>query len=110
MTGVRLAINKLFYTQEGQFITSALFGLAFAFLFKKVLFKKVCKDNCTIYYAPHVEEVDHKIFKLEDTCYKYTPYMVKCDNEVDILQPYDSNNKPLNKIDTNKYKSNISNN
>ena len=105
MTGVRLVINKLFYTQEGQFITSALFGLAFAFMFKKV-----CKENCTNYYAPRIEEVDNKIFKLEDTCFKYTPYMVQCGDEVNILQQYDTYMQPQNKINSNSYKSNISNN
>lgn len=100
--GIRLVINKLFYTEIGQIITSALFGLALA-----LLFKRVCKNNCTKYYAPYIDEIQNKIFKLEDTCYKYFPYMVKCPNDNNILSPYDINSKPLNKIEI---KSNINNN
>ena len=39
---VRTAVDKLLYTPFGQILTSAIFGLAIA-----LLFKRVCKDNCT---------------------------------------------------------------
>ena len=53
-------IDRLFYTNVGQIFISALFGLSLA-----LLFKRVCKDNCTIYIAPRKEDVEGKIFKLE---------------------------------------------
>lgn len=92
---VRSIMDKLFYTPQGQIIVSAVIGLGIS-----SLFHRVCKDNCTVYYAPYIEEVKDNIFKLEDTCYKYTPYVVKCQEEEDvpILNPYDVNEKPDNKI------------
>lgn len=98
---VRLVVDKLFYSKTGQIVTSGIFGLAIA-----LLFQRVCKDNCTVYYAPYVDEISNRSFKLEDTCYKYTPYMVKC-QENGTLDPYDINTKPLNKI---SIQSNISEN
>lgn len=100
---IRLVVDKLFYTPIGQLITSVIFGLALA-----LLFRRICKENCTLYFAPYIEEIKGKIFKLEDTCYKYTPYIVNCNVKQDILNPYDIGVKPENKIIT--YKSNIMDN
>ena len=102
---VRLIIDKLFYTPHGQIIVSAIIGLGIS-----LLFHRVCKDNCTAYYAPYIDEVKNEVFKLEDTCYKYTPYVVQChDTKVPILNPYDVNEKPDNKI-VLKVKSSLSGN
>lgn len=103
---IRSVINKLFYTPMGQLIMSAIFGLALA-----LLFKGVCKDNCTSYFAPYIDEVQGQTFQLEDTCYEYAPYMVDCSKETNILLPYDVNSAPINKISkTPTIQSNITNN
>lgn len=101
-SGIRTVIDKLLYTKTGQIITSCIFGIAFA-----LLFQRVCKENCTKYFAPYIEEVHGKVFKLEDTCYKYSPYIVKCEGAKNVLDPYEANAKPVNKL---VYKSNISEN
>ena len=100
---LRTSLNRILYTPYGQTLFSALLGLAFA-----LLFNRVCKSGCTVYYAPHIDEINDKIFKLEDTCYKYTPYVVDCRNKQNILLPYDINANPINKI--KKIQSNISEN
>jgi len=102
---VRSSVDKILYTEFGQLLVSAIFGLAIA-----LLFHRVCKSGCVVYFAPHIDEVQDKIFKLEDTCYQYKPYMVKCENKQkqEILNPYDVNDEPSNKIQ--KIKSNISEN
>lgn len=89
---IRTSIDRLLYTSFGQIIISAIFGFALA-----LLFHRVCKKNCTNYYAPHVDEVQGKVFRLEDVCYKYTPHVVKCDSKQPILNPYDVNTQPVNK-------------
>jgi hypothetical protein len=93
MSSIRLLVNKVFYTSFGQLVICAVFGFALA-----IMFRKVCKGDCTIYFAPHVDEVSGKIFKLEDTCYKYTPYLVDCNTDINILAPYDTGNYPENKL------------
>jgi len=86
-------INRLFYNETGQMFISGLIGLSLA-----LLFKRVCKENCTLYIAPRKEEIEGKTFKLEDTCYKYSTYNVKCnDNEKQILY-YDGSETAENQI------------
>ena len=73
ITGLRVTIDRLFYDDTGQIIVSALFGLALA-----LLFRRICKDNCVLYSAPDIKEIEENVFNLEDTCYKYKSYAVKC--------------------------------
>ena len=88
---IKEILNRLLYTSMGQMFISALFGLSLA-----LLFKRVCKDNCTIYIAPKKEDIEGKIFKLEDTCYKYKIVNVACNNSA--LYQYDGNISPSNEI------------
>jgi hypothetical protein len=76
----------------GQLIISALFGLSLA-----LLFNRVCKENCVLYFAPKYDDIDNKIFKLEDTCYKYKTINVGC-NENPIYA-YNGSIKPSNQIE-----------
>jgi hypothetical protein len=94
---IRSAIDRILYTPTGQFLVSALFGLALA-----LMFRRVCKDNCVSYHAPYVKDIEGKVFKLEDTCYVYTPYMVDCQKtDKEPLEVYDINSEPVNKIGRN---------
>jgi hypothetical protein len=88
---IRYVIDRLFYTEIGQIIVSAIFGMALA-----LVFNRVCKDNCTLYFAPKYNEVNDNIFKIEDTCYKYKTVNVKCNDKA--IGQYDGNNAPSNQI------------
>jgi hypothetical protein len=92
-SALTIAIHRLFYEKEGQIVVSALFGLALA-----IVFRRVCKDNCVIYFAPDVKEMKNKVFQIEDTCYKYKPYSVKCNRNDKIYKSYSINDNPENKI------------
>lgn len=83
--------DRLLYTNLGQIIISALFGLSLS-----LIFKRICKENCVIYVAPNNSEIEGKIFKLEDTCYKYNLKQVIC-NENPIIYN-ETNIKPENQI------------
>jgi hypothetical protein len=93
ITGLRVTIDRLFYDNTGQIIVSALFGLALA-----LLFRRICKDNCVLYSAPDIKEIEENIFNLEDTCYKYKSYPVNCKAIDKPLKPYDINKTPDNII------------
>jgi hypothetical protein len=86
-------IHRLFYEKEGQIVVSALFGLALA-----LIFRRVCTGDCVLYFAPNVSDIQGKSFILEDTCYKYTPYAVKCDDKQKIFKSYGINMQPENAI------------
>lgn len=89
---LQLLVEKLFYDNTGQMFISGLFGLTLAFIFQRV-----CKDNCTVFYSPNVEEIKHQTFKLEDTCYKYSPVAANCNDKP--VNPYNPTIKPDNKIE-----------
>jgi hypothetical protein len=70
---------------------SALFGISLA-----LIFNRVCKDNCTIYFAPKYDDINNKVFKLDDTCYKYKTVNVPCNDKA--IEPYDGHSIASNQI------------
>jgi len=88
---IRYVIDRLFYTEIGQIIVSAIFGISLA-----LIFNRVCKDNCVLYFAPKYDEVNNNIFKIEDTCYKYKMVNALCNDKA--LSQYEGNNAPSNQI------------
>ncbi len=67
-------ILRLLDTREGQIIISLILGLGLA-----ALFQRVCIDgNCVIIQGPPLEEVENKIFKQEDKCYRYKAENTTC--------------------------------
>jgi hypothetical protein len=84
-------LDRLFYNKYGQMFISALFGLSLA-----LLFSRVCKENCILYFAPKYDEVVNKVFKLNDSCYKYKMVSVPCNK--DALEPNTENYRASNQI------------
>ena len=75
--------SRLFYSETGQLLVSALFGIALA-----LVFQKVCSDRkCIVMRAPPMEEVVGKTFEFEGECFKYKPETVKCPAEKERLIP-----------------------
>lgn len=93
-------IDRLYYNSTGQMFISAIFGLAIA-----LLFKRVCKDNCILYYAPRYEDVEGKTFKIEDTCYKYKSKQVECNK--DPIMYYAGSDIPENKVEEPSFLSKV---
>ncbi len=72
--GIHRVIQRLYYTDIGRIMVSALFGAALA-----MLFQRVCKDrSCIVIQAPPMKEVVGSIFKNHNTCYEYEPRVVPC--------------------------------
>lgn len=101
-SNINSLIDRLFYEKNGQTLVSAVFGIALA-----LMFQKVCKDNCIIFYSPNINDIINKKFELEGSCYKYTPINVKC-NE-DFIKPNINNLQVENKIEDNNIFSKIFN-
>lgn len=69
------ATQRLFHTEFGCMIISALFGIGLAFIFSNV-----CKGNsCLIVNAPDINDIKGKVFQIQDECYIYTPQVASCD-------------------------------
>jgi len=68
-------LSKFLHTSSGRILMSILLGFGLA-----SLFRTVCKDkNCIIFEAPPLDEIDGKIYKYQDKCYKYNSVSTKCD-------------------------------
>lgn len=67
-------ISQFLDSKVGQIILSIILGLGLA-----AVFRKVCKDNnCVVIEGPKVSDVNKYYYKLEENCYKYTPYVTSC--------------------------------
>ena len=68
-------MNKFFNSKNGQIIISIIWGLGLA-----ALFRKVCEGrNCIVIKAEKPKKIKDKIFKYENSCYKYYPEAINCD-------------------------------
>jgi hypothetical protein len=73
--------GKFVHTQTGKYIMSVLLGFGLA-----SLFRAVCKGkNCNVFHAPPLEDIDGKIYKHDNKCYKYTMNPSKCDKNKKII-------------------------
>ena len=62
-------LNKFLHTHSGKYIMSVILGFGLA-----TLFRTVCKGkNCLLFKAPPMDEIQDKVFKHQDKCYKFTP-------------------------------------
>jgi hypothetical protein len=83
-------LQRLLHTELGQYFISILLGLGLA-----TLFRRACTDkNCLRFNGPILDEVEGKIFKHDDKCYKYTTTTSKCDKTKRIINIADP--KPEN--------------
>ena len=72
---------KFIHTQTGKYVMSSLLGFGLA-----TLFRAVCKGkNCMIFHAPPLEEIENKVYKYDDKCYKYVAKSARCDKTKKII-------------------------
>lgn len=65
----------LYDSELGLKFISILLGFGLA-----SLFRQVCKhDKCRIIKGPNIKEIEKKIYKIDDKCYKYKPVATVCD-------------------------------
>jgi len=76
--------KRLLYTDLGRIILSIILGLGLA-----TLFRKVCTDkSCLRFNGPIISDLEGKIYKHGDKCYKYSANTDKCDTtkkQVDLM-------------------------
>lgn len=64
----------MFKSESGRIILSIILGLGLA-----TAFQKVCKgNNCVVIKGPPMKEINNIHYKIDDECYKYSPYVRKC--------------------------------
>lgn len=74
-------LGKFVHTETGKYLMSILLGFGLA-----SLFRTVCKDKqCLIFNAPHLDQIQNKIHKFNNKCYKYVPESTKCSVDKKII-------------------------
>jgi hypothetical protein len=74
-------LGKFVHTETGKYLMSILLGFGLA-----SLFRTVCKDKqCLIFNAPHLNQIQDKIHKYDNKCYKYVPESTKCNKNKKII-------------------------
>ena len=70
-----MILSDIMNNPIGRIIVSVVLGLGLASLFRKACGSK----NCIVIKGPTIGEVEKYYYKIDDECYKYTPYASKCD-------------------------------
>jgi len=74
--------KRLLTTPLGQIMISIILGLGLA-----TLFRKACDDkNCIVFNGPVIKEIEGKIYKHGEKCYKYSSVSDKCDSTKRIIE------------------------
>lgn len=77
-----MEVSKFLTSKEGSVFISIILGLGLA-----SAFRVSCRSgNCVIIKGPKTGDVTNNHYKLENQCYKYTPYVVDCSHQQDNIQ------------------------
>ena len=75
-------LKRLLTTPLGVMFISILLGLGLA-----TLFRKACKGKeCIEFNGPVISEIDGKIYKFDEECYKYKLESTRCDKNKKIVE------------------------
>lgn len=73
--------SKFMNTYTGKILMSIILGFGLA-----TLFRSMCNGKqCIITKAPPFDEINGKIYKFDDKCYKFKQKAVKCDTNKNII-------------------------
>lgn len=74
-------VRKFLYSPNSKYVLAIILGIGLS-----SLFRKVCKDrNCLVFKSPDLKEVNGKIFKYNNKCYKYEQDIKTCDTNKKIV-------------------------
>jgi hypothetical protein len=75
-------LSKLVHSDTGKYVMSIILGIGIA-----TLFRVTCTGNkCNIYKAPPLDEIEDKIYKFDDKCYKMETTATTCSSENKIYE------------------------
>ena len=73
---------KFVKSNTGKYVMSVLLGIGLA-----TIFRTVCKGKeCVVYKAPPLNEIEDKIYKFDNKCYKFERTSKKCNNSKQIVE------------------------
>jgi hypothetical protein len=85
--------KRLLNTNLGQILLSIILGIGLA-----TLFRRACSDkNCLVFNGPIITEIEGKIYKHGEKCYKYSAASDKCDQTKRVIDMDSMENQPQEK-------------
>ncbi|OYV74829.1 MAG: hypothetical protein B7Z66_15140 [Chromatiales bacterium 21-64-14] len=67
-------VKKMMHDKFGSIVISVILGLGLA-----AMFRRACTgDGCIVVKPPDRKEVDDYVYRIDKSCYKYTPNVVPC--------------------------------
>ena len=67
-------IKRMLSDKFGSIMISVILGLGLA-----AVFRRVCTgDGCIVVKAPSSKEITEHVYRIDSSCYKYTPSVVPC--------------------------------
>jgi hypothetical protein len=67
-------LKEIINTEFGRILLSIILGLGLA-----TMFVKVCNGSgCIVIQGPPMKEIGNSVYRIDDTCYKYTPVVTDC--------------------------------
>ncbi len=67
-------VKKMLNDKFGSIMISVILGLGLA-----AVFRRVCTgDGCIVVKAPNAKELTEHVYRIDASCYKYTPNVVPC--------------------------------
>lgn len=71
-------VKKIMQDKFGSIVISVILGLGLA-----ALFRRACSgDSCIVIKPPDQKDVAGHVFKVDQSCYRYTPNVVPCKRKV----------------------------
>lgn len=75
-------LTKFVHSSTGKIIMSILLGFGLA-----TFFREVCKGKeCLEFYAPSLDQIKDKIYKVDNKCFNYVPKLTKCSADKKIIE------------------------
>ena len=67
-------LTEVFQSKESLILLSIILGFGLA-----TMFRRVCKEQkCIVIKGPPIKEIKNVIYRIDDTCYTYTPEATNC--------------------------------
>lgn len=77
-----MQLTKFVKSNTGKYMMSIILGIGIA-----TFFRSICKGkNCIIYKAPPLEEIENKVYKFDNKCYKFEKTNKTCDSNKRVLE------------------------
>jgi hypothetical protein len=69
-----MMVKKMMKDKVGSIVISVILGLGLA-----AIFRRACSgDGCIVVKPPDRKEVEDHVFRIDKSCYRYSPNVVPC--------------------------------